>query len=426
MSDSFTEVTSVSWFGRIKRSVGAVVIGLVLIVAMIVLLFWNEGRAVTTARSLAEGASAVVSVQADKADAANEGKLIHVSGPVTTDATPSDADFGISAKGIRLVRSVEMYQWKEESKSETTKKLGGGEETVTTYTYEKTWNDRPIDSSDFKKPDGHANPSMAIRGQTFQVPEAKLGGFDLDEPVLSLMSGEETLAVRGDQADAVRAAFAGSTRVSVVDGRIYLGNNPSTPAVGDYRVSYDLVPVGDASIIGQQSGTKFVAYQTIAGDRLLMVDAGTVPADKMFADAVSVNTMITWLLRVVGLVVLFIGFAMLLSWMGVLADVIPFVGSMVSFGTGLIAFLLAILVGGAVIAIAWFWYRPLLSVAIFGGAALLAFVITYLRKPRAAAPAAPTAAAPRQAPPPPPPPAPAAPPASSSPPGTSSTGKIAW
>ena len=107
---------------------------------------------------------------------------------------------------------------------------------------------------------------------------------------------------------------------------------------------------------------KFVAYQTVAGDRLLMVDAGTVPADKMFAEAVSTNTMITWLLRVVGLVVLFIGFAMLLSWMGVLADVIPFVGSIVSFGTGLIAFLLAILVGAAVIAIAWFWYRPLLVV----------------------------------------------------------------
>lgn len=418
MSDSFTEVTSVSWFGRIKRSVGAVVIGLVLIVAMIVLLFWNEGRAVTTARSLAEGASAVVSVPADRVDAANDGKLIHVSGAVTTNATPSDPDFGIAAQGIRLVRGVEMYQWKETSQSETTKKLGGGEETVTTYTYEKTWDDRPINSSDFRKPDGHANPSMAIRSQTFQVPAARLGGFDLDQPVLNLMSGEQTLSIRPDQAGSIRAAFQGSTRVSVVDGRVYLGNNPSSPAVGDYRVTYSLVPVGDASIIGQQSGSKFVAYQTVAGDRLLMVDAGTVPADQMFADAISTNTMVTWLLRVVGIVVLFIGFAMLLSWMGVLADVIPFVGSIVSFGTGLVAFLLAIVVGAAVIAIAWFWYRPLLSFAIFGGAALLAYVITYLRKQRAVPSAVP--AAPRQAPP------PEAPPTPSSTPGTSSTGKITW
>ena len=73
MSDSFTETTSVSWFGRLRRSVGGVVIGLLLIIGMVVLLFWNEGRAVTTARSLAEGAGAVVSVGADAVNAANEG-----------------------------------------------------------------------------------------------------------------------------------------------------------------------------------------------------------------------------------------------------------------------------------------------------------------------------------------------------------------
>ena len=43
------------------------------------------------------------------------------------------------------------------------------------------------------------------------------------------MSGDEALAVRADQADAIRAAFSGSKTVSVVDGRIYLGNNPSSP-----------------------------------------------------------------------------------------------------------------------------------------------------------------------------------------------------
>jgi hypothetical protein len=257
MSDSFTETTSVSWFGRIGRSIGGVVIGLLLIIAMIVLLFWNEGRAVTTARSLAEGASAVVSVDANAVDPGNEGRLVHVSGPVSTDTIPQDADFGISAQAIRLVRTVEMYQWREESKSETTKKLGGGEETVTTYTYSKGWEDGPVDSSDFRKPDGHDNPSMEIRGTAFQVPEAKLGAFDLDEPVLSLMSGETRLPVKAEQKAAVEAAFAGTTKVSVVDGRIYLGPNPASPAVGDYRVSYDIVPIGDASIVARQNGAKF-------------------------------------------------------------------------------------------------------------------------------------------------------------------------
>lgn len=399
MSDSFTETTSVSWFGRIKRSVGAVVIGLVLIVAMVVLLFWNEGRAVTTARSLDEGAAAVVAVDAGSIDAAHEGKLIHISGPVTTDATPADPDFGIEAKGIRLVRSVEMYQWKEESKSETEKKLGGGEETVTTYTYSKTWDDRPINSGDFKKPDGHSNPDMTIRGKSFQVPEAKLGAFTLDQPVLDLMSNDEALTLRPDQIDAIRAAYSGSKPAKVVDGRIYLGYNATSPQIGDYRVTYSLVPVGTSSIVGKQTGSRLTGYQTVAGDELLMVDAGSVSAEKMFEEAKTANTFITWILRVVGLVLLFIGFAMLLSWMGVLADVIPFVGSIVSFGTGLIAFVMAILVGSAVIAFAWFWYRPLLALAIFGGGALIAFLLTRLRSKKTVAQSAePRAAQPSESP----------------------------
>src|SRR5262245_50116577 len=110
MSNTFTETTHTSWFTRIKNSFGGAVIGLVLMVGMVVLLFWNEGRAVQTAKSLAEGAGAVVSVGVDGVDQANEGKLVHVTGPVTTDSTPSDDDFGVSAAGVRLVRKVEMYQ----------------------------------------------------------------------------------------------------------------------------------------------------------------------------------------------------------------------------------------------------------------------------------------------------------------------------
>ena len=111
-NSSITETTSTSWFTRIKNSVVGVLFGLLLLVAGVVGLFWNEGRAVTTARSLEEGAGIVMSVAADRVDAANEGKLIHVTGSTTTDSKPSDADFGIVATGLRLERTVEMYQWK--------------------------------------------------------------------------------------------------------------------------------------------------------------------------------------------------------------------------------------------------------------------------------------------------------------------------
>ncbi len=93
-------------------------------------------RAVRTARSLAEGAGAVRSVAADAIDSGNEGKLVHTSGAVTTEGPVVDEDLGVQAQAIQLIRSVEIFQWKEKESSETQKKLGGGSETVTTLAAE--------------------------------------------------------------------------------------------------------------------------------------------------------------------------------------------------------------------------------------------------------------------------------------------------
>jgi hypothetical protein len=316
---------------------------------------------------------------------------------VTTGAGLSDPDFGIAAQGVRLTRHVEMYQWKEEAKSETTKKLGGGEETVTTYTYSKGWDDSAIDSSGFRKPDGHQNPPMEIQGRTDQMPDGRLGAFDLDRPVIDLIGGDKGFPLKPEQMQAVDDAYRGTKRVSVVDGKIYLGFNPTSPALGDYRIAYELAPLGTVSVIGKQAGSRFAPYRTRAGDALLMVDNGDVPADRMFAEAVTANTIVTWLLRVVGLILLAVGFGLLLSPLGVVLDVIPFLGSVARAGTGIVAFFLAVLVGSVTIAIAWFWYRPLLALGIIAAGIVIAMLVARLGRARATpapAPATPETGAP--------------------------------
>ncbi|PIR76337.1 MAG: hypothetical protein COU32_02535, partial [Candidatus Magasanikbacteria bacterium CG10_big_fil_rev_8_21_14_0_10_42_10] len=52
-----------------------------------------------------------------------------------------------------------MYAWVEESNSTTETKLGGSQETKTTYTYTKKWVDSVPNSSNFKVKEGHINPS---------------------------------------------------------------------------------------------------------------------------------------------------------------------------------------------------------------------------------------------------------------------------
>ena len=107
-------------------------------------------------------------------------------------------------------------------------------------------------------------------------------------------------------------------------------------------------------------------------------------ADVMFADAISGNRVLTWILRLVGLVALFIAFSLVMAPLGVLASVIPFLGNIVRMGTGLVAFALAVLVGAVTIAIAWFFFRPLLSLGIIVVGAAIAFVALRMARSRQA------------------------------------------
>ena len=389
---SYTEATSVSWIDRLRESIKGVLIGIVLILVCVIGLFWNEGRAVTTARSLDEGAGAVAAVGSDAVAPANEGRLVHLSGVVTTTEKLADPEFGILADGVRLVRKVEMYQWKETSKTETKKKLGGGEEKLTTYSYSREWSTRPIDSASFKQPDGRNNPHMEIHQKDMLIAQAELGAFSLGEDVLDRIGEREPLRVEANRLGQVRAAYSGAKTVNVVDGSIYLGDQPQSPGVGDYRISYELVPLGTISIVGQQAGDTLTRYQTAAGDRLLLVSSGNVPADQMFAQAQSVNTVVTWVIRGVGLVLVFVGFTMLLAPFAVVADVLPLFGSLVRLGSGIASFCLTLVLGSVTIAIAWFYYRPLVALIILATGAASVAAMVFLGRRTKATPEAPAPA----------------------------------
>jgi hypothetical protein len=388
--DSFTEVTRTSWLSRIGASIKGVLFGIVLIAASTVLLFWNEGRAVQTARSLTEGAGIVVGIDPARVDPANEGKLVHVSGDIKTTAPLSDAEFGVSAMGTSLVRTVEMYQWKEESKTETRKNLGGSEETVTTYSYVRTWSDRHIDSSKFKRPEGHANPQMRYSRLQVFARDATLGAFRPGEGVLRLLPANNEVRVEPAVADALAQRLRRT--VQSVDGRLYFGTDPSSPRIGDLRISYKLAPAGPTSVIGRQAGSDFSDYQTQAGDRLLMASAGIRSAADMFKQAEAENRILTWILRFVGALLMFIGFGLILRPLVVVADVVPFIGNILGAGAGLVSLVLTAVLAPLVIAIAWFWYRPLVSLAVIAGGLVIGYGLKRWAASRAAARQAPAGA----------------------------------
>ena len=179
MADTFTETTYQSWGSRMKNSIAGVLLGIVLFLASFVVIWTNESRSVQTAQALAEVGKNVISLSAPEVAAANEGKLVHVSGSAKTADILSDPLLGVSANAIKLAREAEMYQWAQHSESRTRDKVGGGQETVTTYTYKQEWSDAAVDSSDFRIPAGHANPAMSYQSEDFAARNVALGGFAL-------------------------------------------------------------------------------------------------------------------------------------------------------------------------------------------------------------------------------------------------------
>ena len=95
------------------------------------------------------------------------------------------------------------------------------------------------------------------------------------------------------------------------------------------------------------------------------------------------NNMLKWILRLVGVLILVMGFATILKPLSTISGFVPILGNVVSSAVGLISLLLGIALGCVVIAVAWIRFRPVLGIALLV-AAVVAIVL--VKKKTAAAP----------------------------------------
>ena len=399
-ADSYTEVSSRSWLGRLGSSLFGILIGLILILVAIGLLTWNEGRAVKRAKALEEGASQVIEVASDRIDATNEGRLIHLSGRAETEDELVDPVFGVGGPFLKLRRVVEMYQWREQSRSETREKLGGGTETVTTYSYDKGWESRPINSSSFKRPDGHSNPSSMAYEQWSQIASpVTLGAFRLSASLIAKIDDFQRLSLTEPTASDNPLQLP--PKAQQLADQVYLGGNPGAPQVGDTRIYFEAVLPQTVSLVSVQRGESFTPYQASNGNQVELLEPGLHSSQALFQAAQDRNRLLTWGLRFAGFILMFFGFRLVFGTLRVLAAVVPALGRLVGGAIGLLAGILAGVISLITIAIAWLFYRPLLGVGLLVVAGVLLFGLK-----RARLEAQPASATASSTPPPPPPPPP--------------------
>ncbi|MDG2212617.1 MAG: TMEM43 family protein, partial [Verrucomicrobiota bacterium] len=299
-------------------------------------------------------------VQSGAVEKANEGKLVHVSGMATSQETLADPRFETISvtNSLKLERRVEMYQWKE------TRNDSGTE-------YDEVWSQKVIDSSKFRKA-GHDNPgSMPVKGWKKYARNPKLDDFKITKSLINKMGNGQEITPK------TTVGLEGSR---IVGNELYHGSNPSykggvfnSADIGDIRISFHVHRPGEITVIAKQSGDTLNAYTTSNGETLELVANGRVRAEKMFGHARTLKSIMTWFVRFIIWVFLFVIICITFRLSSELINTIPLLGDLAKWGTILFSLVMAFSISALVISLTWISYRPLTSTPLLLCA--IAFVI---------------------------------------------------
>ena len=132
-------------------------------------------------------------------------------------------------------------------------------------------------------------------------------------------------------------------------------------------------------------GDTFEKYTAKNGKTLLALTDGSVSADSMFESEHKSNKMMAWVLRLLGILLIYLGFKNIFDILVTLLKVLPFLSNIANMGVNLVCGVLAFVIGLVVIAIAWIVYRPVLGIILLAAAGALIFFLAKKNKEKAAA-----------------------------------------
>ncbi|MDP1603505.1 MAG: TMEM43 family protein [Legionella sp.] len=373
------EVTTQSWGSRLKDAFVGILIGILLVAAAVYIVFWNENHGLHTAQSLTEVEKQLLAVSPSPIDSKNNLRVLYLNGLATTQDKLKDTVLNIEMKAIALIRTVEMYQWQEDTQTKTEKQMGGSEKTLKTYSYKKVWSEHLIDSSTFKEPSTHQNPTtMPVQSQREVAAHVTLGDFLLPASLVEQIIITTPVDLYALKLKPIEDKF--KKPAHLLHNQLYLGQDAQNSQVGDLRINASAVLPQTISIIAQQTGNTLQAYNAHAGAPVLLLASGKQSSEEMIRSAEDENRMITWLLRLMTLIMIIIGFALLMRPLVVFADVLPIAGTIVGFGTGLIAFILGLGLWTIFTALAWFTTRPFLSIGLLLIVVIVGYFLLKLRR----------------------------------------------
>ncbi|XP_015114243.1 transmembrane protein 43 homolog [Diachasma alloeum] len=339
------------------------IIGSILFATGMCLLFWNEGRAASVARSLDEALENVATITDLKTIPKEyEGKLVHLSGAIWTSEPLTEPDYGVVVEGIKLKRRVQVYQWVEIEEERT---YAGEVQEDKNYYYTTEWRDKLIDSDSFYIRTGHENPKeVPIKSQVQIADEAGIGGIKLGLDLKKKFT--DFIEITSDQRPERRD-------IKMHSGLYYHAADLWNPRVGDLRILFSYAgKVGEIfSVVGKLEKGTIVPYVTSRGEEILLQRKHRLTVDRMFHLEHVNNYWRTWTIRGLGWLVLFVAASCL-------ANILTTIIQNSSFLCGIIAIdsltmSVSMSISLLVIGFAWVWYRPIVALCL-AFAAMVPFI----------------------------------------------------
>lgn len=339
-----------------KNPFSGLIAGIALIVIGSCVLWFNEADAVANIKAVKDVSENVIEISSEAVDPANDGKLVCLSGNFKVlDDYVNDDVFPVETKTAKLRRIVEVYQWEE----------SGDEDSG--YSYNKTWSEDLINSSSFHN-SSYNNPTIKpYESESFCAQNVELGAFTLSQQQIKELDTDETLTIDASSALPMNYKISGNCITNSAD--------TANPTVGDVRIRYEYNNFTTATVLAVQKGNSFETYTAPNGKTFNRVDDGKMDSQQLIEKITEENNALKWALRAIGAVAVMIGYISLISPLSGIVRFVPLLGGIVGWVLSLAAALVGLAHSLIEIAIAWFVYRPTLSIILL---ALVAVIITII------------------------------------------------
>ena len=161
---------------------------------------------------------------------------------------------------------------------------------------------------------------------------------------------------------------------------LYFGRVPGSPEVGDVRVTFEKVVPAKVTVMAVVDGDSFKSYKAKNGKRFQELVMGKKSGDEIVDNAKDSNSMWTWALRILGIMIVIGGLKGIFGFLETILKVVPFIANIFGWGVGIVCTVVGIVWSLIVIALAWLFYRPLLGISLLAIAGFLIWVFAFKGK----------------------------------------------